>query len=44
MATIESTTEIRPFSVDFAAWQEPELFPNELAAAFKSLRDERRSS
>ena len=44
MATIESTTEICPFSVDFAAWQEPELFPNELGAAFKSLRDERRSS
>jgi pimeloyl-ACP methyl ester carboxylesterase len=28
----------------FAAWQEPELFTNELRAAFKSLRDERRSS
>jgi hypothetical protein len=28
----------------FAAWQEPELFANELRAAFRSLRDERRSS
>ena len=28
----------------FAAWQEPELFTNELRAAFRSLRDERRSS
>jgi pimeloyl-ACP methyl ester carboxylesterase len=28
----------------FAAWEEPELFANELRAAFKSLRDERRSS
>jgi len=36
MATIESTTEIRPL--------EPELFPKELRAAFTSLRDERRSS
>ena len=27
----------------FAAWQEPELFTNELRAAFKSLRDEGRS-
>jgi len=44
MATIESTTVIRPFSVDFAAWQEPKLFTNEPRAAFKSLRDERRSS
>ena len=43
MATVESTTEIRSFSVDFAAWQAPELFRNELMAAFKSLRDERRS-
>jgi pimeloyl-ACP methyl ester carboxylesterase len=28
----------------FAAWQEPELFTTELRAAFRSLRDERRSS
>ena len=28
----------------FAAWQEPEIFTNELRAAFRSLRDERRSS
>jgi pimeloyl-ACP methyl ester carboxylesterase len=28
----------------FAAWQEPELFTNELRAAFRSLRDEGRSS
>jgi pimeloyl-ACP methyl ester carboxylesterase len=28
----------------FAAWQEPELFVNELRAAFRSLRDEGRSS
>jgi pimeloyl-ACP methyl ester carboxylesterase len=28
----------------FAAWQEPELFTNEVRAAFRSLRDERRSS
>jgi pimeloyl-ACP methyl ester carboxylesterase len=28
----------------FAAWEEPELFANELRAAFRSLRDERRSS
>ena|SRR5712691_4097609 len=28
----------------FAAWQEPELFTTELRAAFRSLRDETRSS
>jgi pimeloyl-ACP methyl ester carboxylesterase len=28
----------------FAAWEEPELFSAELRAAFRSLRDERRSS
>jgi len=28
----------------FAAWQEPEIFTNELRAAFRPLRDERRSS
>jgi pimeloyl-ACP methyl ester carboxylesterase len=28
----------------FAAWEEPELFANELRAAFRSLRDERRAS
>jgi pimeloyl-ACP methyl ester carboxylesterase len=28
----------------FAAWQEPELFTSEVRAAFRSLRDERRSS
>jgi pimeloyl-ACP methyl ester carboxylesterase len=28
----------------FAAWQEPEIYTNELRAAFRSLRDERRSS
>jgi len=28
----------------FAAWQEPEIFTNELRAAFRSLRDEGRSS
>jgi hypothetical protein len=28
----------------FAAWQEPELFTSELRAAFRSLRDEGRSS
>jgi pimeloyl-ACP methyl ester carboxylesterase len=28
----------------FAAWQEPENYTNELRAAFRSLRDERRSS
>jgi pimeloyl-ACP methyl ester carboxylesterase len=28
----------------FAAWEEPEIFANEMRAAFKSLRDERRSS
>jgi hypothetical protein len=28
----------------FAARQEPEIFTNELPAAFRSLRDERRSS
>jgi hypothetical protein len=28
----------------FAAWQEPDLFTTELRAAFRSLRDERRSS
>ena len=44
MATIESTSEIRLFSVDYAAWQEQELFPNELRAAFKSPRHKRRSS
>lgn len=62
LATIESTTEIRPFSVEvpeedlvdlreriaarrwpdegnhFAAWQEPELFTQELRAAFRPLR------
>lgn len=27
-----------------AAWQEPELFTTELRAAFRPLRDERRSS
>jgi pimeloyl-ACP methyl ester carboxylesterase len=28
----------------FAAWEEPELFASEMRAAFRSLRDERRSS
>ncbi len=28
----------------FAAWQEPDIFTTEVRAAFKSLRDERRSS
>jgi pimeloyl-ACP methyl ester carboxylesterase len=28
----------------FAAWEEPELFSSEIRAAFRSLRDERRSS
>jgi len=28
----------------FAAWEEPELFSAELRAAFKTLRDDRRSS
>jgi Epoxide hydrolase N terminus len=28
----------------FAAWQEPDLFTTEVRAAFRSLRDERRSS
>jgi pimeloyl-ACP methyl ester carboxylesterase len=28
----------------FAAWQEPEIFTTEVRAAFRSLRDERRSS
>jgi pimeloyl-ACP methyl ester carboxylesterase len=28
----------------FAAWEEPEIFSTELRAAFRSLRDERRSS
>jgi hypothetical protein len=28
----------------FAAWQEPDLFTSELRAAFRSLRDEGRSS
>ncbi len=28
----------------FAAWQEPEIFTTEIRAAFRSLRDERRSS
>ena len=28
----------------FAAWQEPEIFTNELRAAFRSLLDEGRSS
>jgi hypothetical protein len=28
----------------FAAWQEPNIFTTELRAAFKPLRDERRSS
>ena len=43
MATIESTTEIRPFSVDFAAWQEPEIFTSELRTAFRPLREGRSS-
>ena len=28
----------------FAAWEEPELFSQEIRAAFTSLRDQRRSS
>ncbi len=28
----------------FAAWEEPELFTTELRSAFRSLRDQRRSS
>jgi hypothetical protein len=53
MATIESTTEIRPFTFEvpagnhFAAWQEPKLFSQELRAAFRPLRttnDQGRSS
>jgi len=47
LATIESTTEIRPFSVDegnhFAAWQEPDIFTGELRAAFRPLREGRSS-
>ena len=43
-------TEIRPFEVEVpqadldAAWQEPDIFTTEVRAAFRSLRDERRSS
>jgi hypothetical protein len=47
LATIESTTEIRPFSVvegnHFAAWQEPDIFTSELRAAFRPLREGRSS-
>jgi len=47
MATIESATEIRSFSVDegnhFAAWQEPDIVTSELRAAFRPLREGRSS-
>jgi hypothetical protein len=57
--TVETTTAVRPFQVEFAeeqiddlrrriaatrrgghfaAWEEPELFSEELRAAFRSLR------
>jgi len=46
MATIERATEIRAFQVEVpdedpsrtSLWQEPEIFTNELRAAFRSLR------
>jgi hypothetical protein len=41
-------TAIRPFQFQrgnhFAAWQEPQLFSEELRAAFRSLRNEGRPS
>ena len=52
MATIETAVEIRPFRVevreekldDLRRRQEPEIFTNELRAAFRSLHQPRRSS
>jgi len=37
-ATMPSSAGIRPFTGDFAAWEEPELFSQEVRAAFRSLR------
>ena len=37
-ATMPSSAGIRPFTGDFAAWEEPELFTDELRAAFRPLR------
>ena len=42
MSTVETANETRPFQVDrgghFAAWEQPQLFTEELRAAFRSLR------
>ena len=42
-STVDTDMDIRPFHIDipgghFAAWEEPELFTEEVRAAFRPLR------